>query len=102
MLFFGILFNCMTIKVTKKQLNEMIGAAISNYMSDMGDSEMTPEMHIFMTRGVPPQTILSAAKEIIRNLKEGGIKLPNDESTLVNKLIQDIHAIVKQGVGDID
>jgi hypothetical protein len=100
-LIFTLLIKAMTIKVTKKQLNEMITAAVTNYMADMGDTKMSPEAHLFYFRGTPPQTILSAVSEIVTSLEDGGIKLQDDKDSLVNKIVQEIHKIIKQGVENV-
>jgi len=92
----------MDMRITKKQLKEMIANSLTNlsgtYENDLGLNE---ETYQFLYRGIPTHSMLEGIKDILAELEEGGIVLKNDRNTIVNKIIQDIHNIIKDGVGDI-
>lgn len=90
------------MKITKTQLKtlieEMAAVQVGDFMSDMGDSKMTAEAHLFFFRGTPTPGMQNAVESIMSELEGGGIKLPQEKSVLVNKIIMEIHRMVREGV----
>lgn len=77
----------------------MVEDVFSNIMSDMGDSKMSTNAHLFYHRGEASDGMKNSVRELVKELEEGGIEMPEGTEAITMKIIQSIHSIVKQGVG---
>lgn len=100
------------MKITGKQLKKLIrefadeyiddinggtgNARITDYMSNMGDTKMTPEVHVFWYRGQPTDSMVSSVKGIIDELEQGGAPIKKDKNEIAKEILNSIRKAVTE------